>query len=331
MFDADGFVTTHQVSQKEEIGKFFETHGFVVVRDVLDADEIKETVDEFFCSIDNGQAASDQDLERFYADQPFGRNFGIIGTGPDLNSIAQLNNRQNPKVYEAFSTVLKNNDLIVEHDRLGVLRPTFRDSGEKVEWRTRDRWIHLDCNPSTGDASIGGFKVEDCKFIDFKQTLVVQGLITLTDAREEDGGFHCIPGGHRFAHDWTERRLKEGKESMQVEPDDPIRAGVKKIPIRKGCLLVWNTLLFHGNHPNFSKEWRMVQYIRMLPSRVTFGRPRGATHFQPLCPEMKYYPPQFQMTALGKKLFGIVDDLKGNGIDESNIDQTILKHNDNNS
>ncbi len=84
---------------------------------------------------------------------------------------------------------------------------------------------------------------------------------------------------------------------MEVKSDDPIRADVKNIPIRKGCLLVWNSLLFHGNHPNYSKNWRIVQYIRMLPNK--------GTPFGPLAPDMKYYPPQFQMTPLGKKLFGV--------------------------
>lgn len=291
MIDDDGFVVSFQITQKEEITKFFEMYGFVVVRDVLSDDEINETIDEFFLSFENGRSASDTELEQFYKDQPFGQ-FGIIGPGPNLESVSQLNNRQNPKVYEAFSTVLNNQNLIVEHDRLGVLRPTFRESGEKPDWRTRAKWVHLDCNPVTGKASIGGFKIENDDPIDFDKTLILQGLITLTDARVEDGGFHCIPGGHKYAHEWS-----KDKQSMQVEVDDPIRADVKRIPVRKGCLLIWNSLLFHGNHPNFSKNWRMVQYIRMLPDK---GTPYG-----PLASEMKYYPPQFQMTPLGRKLFGI--------------------------
>jgi hypothetical protein len=293
MFEDDGFVISFQVSQKEEIDKFFEEYGFVVIKDVLNDEEIKETIDEFFLTFDNGERATDDELEQFYADQPFGE-FGIIGAGPDLKSVAQLNNRQNPKVYEAFSVIFGCQNLIVEHDRLGALRPTFRESGEKPNWRTRSKWLHLDCHPKKGTASIGGFKKYDDfhEFIDFGKTLVVQGLITLTDARVEDGGFHCIPGGHKFAHVWS-----TDKKSMQVEADDPIHSKIKNIPLRKGCLLVWNTLLFHGNHPNFSKNWRIVQYIRMLPNKET---PYG-----PLAPEMKYYPVQFQMTPLGKKLFGI--------------------------
>lgn len=291
IFDDEGFVVNFDISQKLNIMQFFDTYGFVVISNVLDDDEIQETIDDYFSLLDGGINASDEELEQFYATQPFGQ-FGIIGEGPDLKSLSQLNNRQNPKVYEAFSLILNSRELIVEHDRLGVLRPTFRESGEKVEWRTRDRWVHLDCNPLTGTASIGGFKKININPIDFKETLIVQGLITLTDARVEDGGFHCIPGGHKLAHTWA-----KGKISMQLEPDDPIRDGVTKIPIRAGCLLVWNTLLFHGNHPNFSSKWRIVQYIRMLPNK--------GTPYAPLAPEMKYYPIPFSMSLLGKKLFGI--------------------------
>lgn len=292
MFDDEGFAISYDLTEKEEINKFFNIFGFVVIRDVLNDEEIKETTDEFFESFQGGENASDEELESFYNDQPFSQ-FGIIGVGPDLKSISQLNNRQNPKVHKAFSTVLNCDDLIVEHDRLGALRPTMRASSEKKEWRTRDRWIHLDCNPMKGTASIGGFKLaDDPEPIDFDRTLIVQGLLTLTDAREQDGGFHCIPAAHIFSHKWA-----EGKSSMQVDPNDPISADVVKIPLRKGCLLVWNSLLFHGNHPNHSDKWRIVQYIRMLPAK--------GTPYSPLYPELKDYPYGFQMTSLGEKLFGI--------------------------
>jgi len=85
---------------------------------------------------------------------------------------------------------------------------------------------------------------------------------------------------------------------MQVDPNDPISNDVVKIPLKKGCLLVWNSLLFHGNHPNNSKNWRIVQYIRMLPAT--------GTPYRPLYPDMKYYPYGFKMTYLGEKLFGIL-------------------------
>src|SRR5437868_11484725 len=167
IFDEEGFAVSFDISQNEEILNFFDIYGFVVIKNVLDEEEIHDTIDEFYSSFENKDKASDIELNKFYADQPFG-HLGIIGTGPDLSSISQLNNRQNPMVYQAFSTVLKSKDLIVEHDRLGVLRP----SENKPEWRTRDKWIHLDCNPQTGHASIGGFNVENYEPIDFNKTLI---------------------------------------------------------------------------------------------------------------------------------------------------------------
>merc|ERR1712232_469245 len=102
--------------------------------------------------------------------------------------------------------------LIVNHDRLGIMRPTVSvpyATGPKdcPKWRTRANWLHLDCNPhSAGDgngyADIEGV-IDSGSATDFTQALLVQGLLSLTDARVEDGGFHCVPGGHRIALEWS--------------------------------------------------------------------------------------------------------------------------------
>lgn len=67
------------------------------------------------------------------------------------------------------------------------------------------KWLQVDCNPSTGRADIGAFKVENSYPIDFEKTLIIQGLITLTDTKVEDDGFHCIPGGHLFSKKIVDR------------------------------------------------------------------------------------------------------------------------------
>jgi len=273
----------------------FSPHLVFVIRDVLSDEETKTTLQEFYDTIEGGSEASDSELERVYGRQKFAK-FGIIGGYPDVKSITQLENRQNPKVYEAFCAVFNCRKLICDHDRLGVMRPTMRESGEKTSWRTLSRWLHLDCNPTIGRASIGGFQLVDDSSIDFEKTLIIQGLLTLTDAREEDGGFHCVPGGHKLSIEWAKHNPSRS-DNMQVGMDDPIRELVQKIPIKKGCLLAWNSLLFHGNHPNFSTHWRGVQYIRMLPAE--------GTPYCPLVPELEFYPAHFKMTPLGRKLFGL--------------------------
>lgn len=297
-FDEDGFVTSFTAEHEEEARNFFEKFGFVVLSDVLSDEEISDTLDVIFG--ENSELDKDDisTWEAFFAKQRFAFA-GIIGSGSTL-SISELENRQHPKVHRAFATILGTERLVVDHDRLGAMRPTILPDGtEKPEWRTKARWLHLDCNPVRGKASIGSFS-DDGSLIDFDQTLIIQGLITLTDARVEDGGFHCVPGSHKFSTEWARRRDKEqiGQRDMQVNAnvDPEIHAMIQKIPIRRGCLLLWTSLLFHGNHPNHSDQWRCVQYIRMLPH---MGTPYSALPLQ------EFFPPAFKPSQLGRRLFGI--------------------------
>ncbi len=285
--DSEGFVVTFNCEQGQEIRNFFEKYGFVCIRDVLTDSEIGKTCEEFFAQFDRDNEAS---IESFFGQQPFAK-FGVIGKEPTL-STAMLNNRQNRKVYAAFSAIFETDELIVDHDRFGALRPT----ANHPKWKTIDRWLHLDCNPQTGAVAVESFGNGSVKH-DWNNTFLVQGFLALTDAREPDGGFHCVPGGHKYALEWSKKVEKQGS-TLVVDPDDPIREHIQKISVRKGCLLVWNSFLFHANRPNFSLNWRLVQYIRMYPAWLT--------PFTPLEPLTSSYPPDFKMTELGKKLFGIV-------------------------
>ncbi len=293
---SDGFVTSFTLQQKEDISQFLDKFGFVVIENILTDEQVDNTLDEFYELLQGGKDACDEELDAFYSRQKF-QQFGIIGNKPDIYSISQLENRQNPNLYEAFCILFKCTKLMVGHDRLGMMRPTMRTEN-KSEWRTKDRWLHLDCYPLLGKASINDFELENIKPIDFEKTPILQGLLTLTDAKEIDGGFHCVPGSHKLSVEWAKKNLQNIQ--MQVEKDDLFMQHIQKIPIKKGCLLAWNSLLFHGNHPNFSKNWRGVQYVRMLPINEDIP-------YSPLYPDIKYYPPIFKMTELGKHLFGIVD------------------------
>jgi len=167
---------------------------------------------------------------------------------------------------------------------------------DKIEWKTIENWIHLDCNPLTGLCSLAGFEYERKK-IDLENSLVVQGLITLTDAKEEDGGFHCVPGFHKYTKLWVEslKSSSVGSENVQVSQDDKlIHDNIQKIPMRQGSVLIWNTLLLHGNYPNNSPNFRAVQYCRMA----------AHSYFRPLITDPDCYG-DIEVSPLGKKLFGL--------------------------
>ena len=320
--DQNGYIKTFDaVKDLKELKEFFSTYGFVVLRDVLSDEQCKKTLDEFWKSGESSGLKRDDasTWEQYWKNQKFG-HLGIIGMYPNIDSKEQFNNRQNPKVHKAFASVLGTDELIVDIDRLGIMRPTKLKNGQDLEsWKTMKRWVHLDCNPifvspfpstegetSCGFASIAGFSNKGTP-IDFKKTLIPQGLITLTDARKEDGGFHCIPGSNNICYDWLQHnylKLEENflctNSNVQIPMDDQLRKYVQQIPIRKGCLLIWSSLLMHGNHPNNSERFRAVQYIRQIPNS-------GDHPYGPMIKNKKdLLPKDLTLTPLGSRLFGLV-------------------------
>eukprot|EP00930_Biecheleria_cincta_P031990 TRINITY_DN2219_c0_g1_i2.p1 TRINITY_DN2219_c0_g1~~TRINITY_DN2219_c0_g1_i2.p1 ORF type:complete len:317 (+),score=40.64 TRINITY_DN2219_c0_g1_i2:166-1116(+) len=305
--DGDGFVKSFPVAEDNapEVRSFFNEFGFVVISRVLTAEECDATFEEFWDwrERDGLLRSNPATWEPYWKNQRFGR-LGIMGNFSDIHSLRQLSNRQNDQVHEAFARVLGTHKLWVDHDRLGVMRPTVDidlhdGDGPRImeSWRTLSNWLHLDCNPTEGFASIGSFADSGSK-IDFGKTLIIQGLLTLTDATVVDGGFHCVPGSHNISTDWAANNQLHGtRNNMQVPQGDRLHEFVQQIPIRKGCLLVWNSLLFHGNHPNSSERFRAVQYIRCMPTQ--------GTPYSPLVSDATMFPEEFKMSERGMKLFGI--------------------------
>jgi ectoine hydroxylase-related dioxygenase (phytanoyl-CoA dioxygenase family) len=94
----------------------------------------------------------------------------------------------------------------------------------------------------------------------------VQGILYLTDTPPEQGAFTCVPGFHRRIDAWL----------ASLPPDaDPRRQdlhalGSQPIGGRAGDLIIWNDALPHGSRPNRGRAPRLVQYIRMYPTRLEF-------------------------------------------------------------
>ena len=94
------------------------------------------------------------------------------------------------------------------------------------------------------------------------------------------------PGSHKIALEWTQTQGLED-QSPQLRPkkgslifsigltaDDPLQARKIPIPLRKGQVLIWNTFLFHANHPNSSNRWRLCQVsLSLTPSTFACSLP----------------------------------------------------------
>jgi hypothetical protein len=325
--DSDGFIISFNVEQQEEILTFFEKHGVVVVSNVLTDEQCQRSVDEVWLFL---KEMCKQNIERdkpetWNSGWPSFSQFGILGNERWLYPQA-CDNRQNSNIYEVFRKLLGDNELIVNITRAGLMRPTkniffpsLNKTEDREEWKTISEWLHIDMNPLTGRATTYGFEnVAESNFDLSKDPLEaqnkstnngmrirkLQGILALVDCREEDGGFHAVPGFQHFIQTWTkqnEQLCLDTNQSgdpttVQISKDDPIREHIQRMPIRKGSLLVWDSRLPHGNFPNNSNGMRIVQYLHMAPVSDEAIRPF------PLSKDD--LPSEFHLTDLGEKLYG---------------------------
>lgn len=209
------------------------------------------------------------------------------------NHQALWNNRQHPRVYDAFVDIWGTEKLWVSIDRAN-LNPPNRTPGEFpgfIHWDIDTRLQPLPAN--------------------------VQGALALNAATVEMGGFQCVPGLYRNFAEWVKTQRADR------DPYQPDITGfdVVKIPARAGDLLIWNSLLPHGIRPNQSNQPRLAQYISMMPAqednaelrnwRVRSWRDRVAPQGyafpgDPRNWEQTKYA-RARLTELGEKLLGVRD------------------------
>ena len=148
-------------------------------------------------------------------------------------------NRQYPRVYNAFVDVWDREDLWVTIDRANLNPPN-------CGVRTFGGFIHLDSDTSRLPLPVN-----------------VQGVLSLVDTDPEVGGFQCVPELFHTLEEWI------ATQPPDRNPFYPDTTGlhIQFIPLKAGDLLIWNTLLAHGIKPNTSPDRvRMAQYISMYPA-----------------------------------------------------------------
>jgi hypothetical protein len=148
-------------------------------------------------------------------------------------------NRQEPRVYDAFVDIWDRIDLWAAIDRANLNTPN-RDG------RPFTGFIHWDADTSLSPLPIG-----------------VQGVLSLVDTDSEIGGFQCVPELFRTLDAWIRT------QPADRHPLHPDLTGfeIVPVPMRAGDLLIFNSLLAHGIRPNVSTDRvRMAQYISMYPA-----------------------------------------------------------------
>lgn len=264
---------------------FFHKNGYVIARDVVPAQNLRATVALIWEFL--GMDPSDPD--DWY--RPPLSPGGMLEV---YQHQALWDNRQSPRVHQAFSELLGTEKLWVSFDRVNMKPPRHPDHPEY----DHKGFIHWDTDTR-----------------DLPKPLGVQGVLALTDTTEEMGGFQGVPELFHGLDAW-----------LQTQPDDrnpraPDLTGfqITSIPARAGDLIIWNSLFPHGNGHNVSDRPRLAQYVSMFPARPENEEARQdrIMRWQDRLPPNASWAPgdprhweqehsqTAELTALGRKLLGL--------------------------
>jgi ectoine hydroxylase-related dioxygenase (phytanoyl-CoA dioxygenase family) len=221
---------------------FWQENGYVVIPNAVPQENLDRMVETIWQFLD----MDPDDQESWYKYKPYTRDdrcSPISGAGmvEMYQHQALWDNRQHPKIHQAFAEIWDDEKLWVSLDRANM-KPPARD--DHPEWGHQGM-IHWDMDTSEQPIRFG-----------------VQGVLYLTDTAENQGGFQCVPGFNNTFEEW----VKTQPEDRNPRQPDLADLEVKSIAGKAGDLLIWHRLLAHGNGHNTSDKPRLAQYITMSPA-----------------------------------------------------------------
>ena len=220
--------------------EFWKHNGYVVVKGAVPKEQASATAD-FLWEFED-KDPNDQNTW-YTAARAEMQMKELAGTGmvEVYNHQHLWNNRQMPKVYDAFVDIWGTEKLWVTIDRANLnfpLRPGYEYNA----------FIHWDYDPETKPQN-------------------VQGVLALADQTDENmGGFQCIPWLFRNYDSW---KLTQPEDRNHFQPDiRGIEDKIVKVPLEAGDLLIFNSSEPHGIRANKSADKvRIAQYISMMPAQ----------------------------------------------------------------
>lgn len=223
----------------EEDWLFWKHNGYIVIKNAVPKEQALQTAN-FIWEFDEKDP---DDSSTWYAPSRAEMKMKeLTGTGmvEVYNHQLLWNNRQMPRVYNAFADIWGTEKLWVTIDRANLNFPQ-RPGHE------RKGFIHWDYDPETRPQN-------------------VQGVLALADQNDEDmGGFQCIPWLYRNYDTW---KLTQPEDRDHFQPDTKgLEKEFVKVKLNAGDLLIFNSTQPHGIRPNKSRDKvRIAQYISMMPA-----------------------------------------------------------------
>lgn len=279
--------------------EFFERNGYVVVENAVPGENCDAVIDAIWEFL--GKDPDDPDS---WYEPPEGMDTYFDSQSGGMiemyHSQAQWDNYQHPRVYQAVAEILQEERLWVHLDRVNMTPPSREDAVE-----LDSSFIHWD------------FDTTDCPD-PIPQPHGIQGVLSLADTSEKQGGFQCVPDLYREIRDAGAAWFDEHPEAAENRSPNVADRDVVPVPTEQGDFIIWDKLLPHGNGHNRTDEPRFAQYLNFYPadwSNVERREDRVETWRNRDTPSGSPYPGDprerekahepADLTPLGRKLLGL--------------------------
>lgn len=222
----------------EEDWNFWKTNGYIIIPKAVPDENVQAVIDLIWAF----EEKDPNDQETWYRPprkEIRMKELNNSGMVEVYNHQALWNNRQHPKIYNAFVDIWGTENLWVTIDRANLNFPVRDDFNFKG-------FIHWDIDTSKNPLPVD-----------------VQGVLALSDTNDQTGGFQCIPELYRNFGEW----VKDQPEDRDPFKPDITGFNISNVNMNKGDLLIFNSMLPHGIRPNYSESPRMAQYISMTPAK----------------------------------------------------------------
>ncbi|CAL1153501.1 unnamed protein product [Cladocopium goreaui] len=261
--DFDGSAYVFAPDDEAGYAQHFREHGFVVVDDILEPEQVKATIEEIWSnrSLLGGHDGLDPQEPRSWDAWPGGaRNF--LDSLSPLEEVETWRNRVNCKVNRVFDVLWEGlPEILSDEDSpdhgTGATSSSLVMSVDRVG-RSTVGWTHA------AHQDEAWRKLIERSSPDFQ---AMQGLLSLEGSRSS-GGFVTVVGFQehfaRWAQEHPEGSIPKRTRDMIPFPvplDDEMQGRRSKILVPSGALLVWDSRLPHENFPNEGEDWRIVQYV----------------------------------------------------------------------
>lgn len=215
---------------------FFEEQGYVLIKGVVPKENCNAVIDMLYEFL-----GFDRNNPEDWYHAPLTRG----GMCEIYQHQALWNNRQHPRIHQAFSEIRGTEKLLVSFDRANFNPPVHPEHPEY----DHQGMIHWDIDPATAHTCTFG----------------VQGVLYLDDTPVERGGFCCVPGHHKLITHWaaTGEKVPGVPKEGGRTPADKSEIEITPIVGEAGDLVIWDRRLLHGNGRNLSDRPRFAQYITM--------------------------------------------------------------------